>query len=688
MMHSYLPSYQQMTIYPKFCSVLLMLFLFSSLSAQERELPAYYDGPYIFQQTDSLHIKWVERGYPQDTTIARSTATMFRRDSLPEVNLQQLAFPTSKSSTYMGVPRVVAISDVHGQYELMRELLLVSGVIDTANNWKLGAGHLVVNGDNFDRGDEVLPILWLLFELEQQALAQGGRLHLLLGNHELMVLHGDLRYIHRKYTYTAGVLQTPYHLLFAKGSVLGDWIAQHQVAVSVNETLFVHAGLSPEVVDLDLSLDELNAIFREKILRQPDDTIAANPLRALLYGGKGPLWYRGYFEEEPLSKGKFKRQLKQYNQSTMVVGHTSQDDIHTLYGERLIVIDCSIKLGLRGQVLLIEGDAFSIIDQDGEQLPLKVSNKKISANIQQTILSSSTRPQLTLRTDWQQLMSDKMEEVYQPAEVSLRTDKVDYTLTGRVRARGNVRKAACVFPPLMVDLRKSDLDSLEYIRHDKLKLVIPCHSRDVNQVSIYKEFLAYELYRLVNDHGLQTQLVDIEIIDPKRSYELTGFLIETEHDYGHRTGAQVIQTGRVVASVLDRQTFVRMLLFQYMIANCDWSLSNQHNLELVKYPDKPRTEVIAYDFDYAGFVGNSYAVPAPELPISSVHERYFFPYEIEEAEINVAIDYFLGKEAEIYAAIAAADYLDETNRERCAQYLEPFFKLLRNPMKFKRRIGL
>jgi hypothetical protein len=434
-------------------------------------------------------------------------------------------------------------------------------------------------------------------------------------------------------------------------------------------------------------LEAINTTFRERILRQPYDSIATDPVLNLLYGEAGPLWYRGYFGEDALSKGKFKRQLKAYDQKTIIVGHTSQEDIHPLYGGKLIVIDCSIKLGVRGQVLLIENDAFYIIDQDGEQLPLAVNKRTATTSIQEVLMASSSRPQLTIRTDFQHLLRNKMDEEYQPATISIRTDGIAHTLQGRLRTRGNIRKEVCVFPPLMIDLRKSDLDSLEYVRNDKLKLVIPCQNRSIQQTNLYKEFLAYELYRLINDHGLQTQLIDVEIISPKQQYQITGFLIETERDYAHRTGAEVFKLGRINSSSLDRECFVRMQFFQYMIANCDWSLSNKHNLELVKYPEKEKAEVVAYDFDYAGFVGNPYAVPAPILPIKSVHQRYFFSYEITEEEIDQAIAYFLEKEEALYAVCTAADYLSEKYIEICQEYLRSFFDLLRNPDKLKRRIG-
>ena len=669
---------------PTLLSTLLLLFFSATLWAQDR--PAYYDGPYIFKQSDSLVVKWIEAGMPHDTTIARADAGVFQRDSLPVVDLRSLDFPTEKASVYDDAERIITISDVHGQYDLMRELLLTSGVIDSLDNWTLGEGHLVVIGDNLDRGEQVLPILWLFFKLEQQALVAGGRLHILLGNHEMMVLHGDQRYLSRKYIYTAAGFRTPYPELFAEGSILGDWIAQHQVAVSINQNLFLHAGISPELLDLKLSLDEINRLFRERIMRKPDSEIYADPVLDLLYGDYGPLWYRGYFEEEPLSKGKFRKQLRQYDVEKMIVGHTSQEDIQTRYNGQLIVVDCSIKLGQRGQVLLIEGESMQIIDQDGEKLPLISSVAPTNTSLQHVLMGSTTRPQLTLHTDFQQLIRRKDKEEYQPLDIAISADDIHYELRGRVRARGNIRKEVCFLPPLMIDLRKSDLDSLHYVRNDKLKLVIPCHTRANSQETLLKEYLAYELYQLVDDHGLQTRLVDIKIISPRREIELTGFLIETEPDYSHRTGARALQSGRVNDSAVDRQRFMRMLFFQYMIANCDWSVYNKHNLELVGYPDNPRPEFIAYDFDYSGFVGNHYAVPADILPIRTVHDRYFFPYERTEEEIDEAMAYFTGLEEEVYAICAAAEYLEERVRRDCQDYLRPFFELLSNPQRFKREI--
>ncbi|MEM1216137.1 MAG: metallophosphoesterase [Bacteroidota bacterium] len=670
--------------FPLLVFLLSILWSHSWLSAQNT---TYFDGPYIAHQGDSLRIQWVASGVPHDTLIASATATHFQEEGLPAVDLQQLDFPTEHAATYTDVERIVAISDVHGQYDLMVELLHASEVIDAAGNWALGENHLIVVGDNMGRGDGVLPILWDLFRLEQQALNAGGRVHLILGNHEIMTLQGDLRYIHQKYRYTAGAFRTPYEQFFQPGTVLGDWLAQHQIAVSINQHLFVHAGIAPEVSDLKLSLVEMNRIFREQIVHQPEDSLLKQPVLRLLYGGDGPLWYRGYFEEEPLAAGKVNRSLKRYGQQKMVVGHTSQSRIHPLYNGKVIAIDCSIKLGETGEVLVIEKERTYTIDQDGNQHAMAaVAPAPTSGSIQQLVMGSVARPQLTITTDFQRLIRNKNSEEYQAADIALTVDEQDFNFTGRVRARGNVRKQVCPFPPLYVDLKKSDLTALGFSKTDKLKLVIPCHKQSNQQTTLLKEHLVYELYQIIEPNSIQTRLLDVTIVMPKETVQLTGFLIETERDYAARTGAEVFKRGRFAASILDRAAFVNTQFFQYMIANCDWSLANRHNLQVVQFSDRARPQVLAYDFDYAGFVGNPYATPAANLPILSVHDRYFFSYSITTTEIDTAIQHFLAHE-ELFYAHCAAHYLDQRTVQQCEKYLRSFFDLLRKPKKFKRKIG-
>ncbi len=91
------------------------------------------------------------------------------------------------------------ITDIHGEYNIYIDLLKAAGIIDRNLNWKFGKGHLVVLGDIFDRGSMVNEVLWHLFGLEKQAEKAGGMVHVLLGNHEFLVLRKDLSFINEKY---------------------------------------------------------------------------------------------------------------------------------------------------------------------------------------------------------------------------------------------------------------------------------------------------------------------------------------------------------------------------------------------------------------------------------------------------------------------------------------------------------
>jgi len=94
-----------------------------------------------------------------------------------------------------GVSRVVVFGDVHGAFDAMVELLRGARVIDQDNHWIAGDAHLVSLGDLLDRGPDSRQAMDLLMALSEEAAAAGGRVHVVMGNHELMNLTGDLRYV-------------------------------------------------------------------------------------------------------------------------------------------------------------------------------------------------------------------------------------------------------------------------------------------------------------------------------------------------------------------------------------------------------------------------------------------------------------------------------------------------------------
>ncbi len=96
---------------------------------------------------------------------------------------------------WTGVPRVVALSDPHGAYDAMVRTLTNAGVVDDTLAWSGGNSHLVITGDLLDRGADSRKIMDFVMRLESEAAGSGGMVHLTLGNHEVMNLVGDLRYV-------------------------------------------------------------------------------------------------------------------------------------------------------------------------------------------------------------------------------------------------------------------------------------------------------------------------------------------------------------------------------------------------------------------------------------------------------------------------------------------------------------
>jgi len=358
-----------------FFLLLLSIIPFAQLVAQSSTpKPEYQDGPYIFMEDSKLVAKWLEKNALQTKTLEFEEGTPlslspFQEFTLSAEDLKHLP-EKPKKVHFETEAKVAALSDVHGQYDVTIKLLQANKIIDEENNWIWGDGHLVIVGDVFDRGDQVTEILWLLHKLERQAPKQGGQVHLLLGNHEIMVLTGDLRYLHKKYRYTMAVFGVPLDSILSASSYLGAWLRSKPLAISINDMAFVHGGFSELLLSHLPNLEAMNTVGWEAIDADPKIQKENPLLDFVLHDQMGPMWYRGYFDDEVTTKKNANAILRTLKKDHLIVGHTSHLAITPLFDNRIIGVDSSIKFGKSGEILIREGDDFFRGTFSGEKIKL------------------------------------------------------------------------------------------------------------------------------------------------------------------------------------------------------------------------------------------------------------------------------------------------------------------------------
>ena len=349
------------------------------------------------------------------------------------------------------VSRIVAFADVHGAYDELKALLKKTGVIDEQLRWTGGTTHLVSLGDLLDRGGQSREVLELLMRLEEEADLKGGRVHVVLGNHEIMNLTGDLRYVSvaeynafaneenaevrlsafaryksRKQDELAAASHSvpavkiestdreealtnnfakrfppgffAHRRAFGLRGRYGQWLLNKPQVLVINETVFVHGGLSPVVAGFNL--EEMSQHYGGKLLElmkikqdlleetciQEEQDLSEAVVSALssdcesevsgrfaelaqgsLFAQLSPTWFRGgALCHELLEEQNLTRVLTSLGSQRVIVGHspTANHLVQQRFSGRLIRLDTGmLRSHYRGQpsAIVIEDDVLTVV---------------------------------------------------------------------------------------------------------------------------------------------------------------------------------------------------------------------------------------------------------------------------------------------------------------------------------------
>jgi len=312
--------------------------------------------------------------------MSRRTACLILLVAVAPVFPQALpdAAQDTSPDTFQDVRRIVAIGDVHGDYQSLLDLLRTAALVDAKGAWTGGATHLVLTGDMIDRGDHSAQVLDLLMDLEPQARKAGGRLHALIGNHEAMDIYGDLRYVtkddfagfqarnskdlrdrqmrtawddlKRQGTTPPNEAQwrktfedehplgwVEHRMAFQPEGKYGKWLRRQNAIIKINDAIFLHGGISEKYAASTRT--EINTRVRGELA---DFTKLA---KGIVTDDQGPLWYRGMAQLPEDDRGMaalLPRVLATHQAQHIVIGHTPQVAVMPRFNGKVIVIDVGL----------------------------------------------------------------------------------------------------------------------------------------------------------------------------------------------------------------------------------------------------------------------------------------------------------------------------------------------------------
>ena len=309
-----------------------------------------------------------------------------------------------------------------------------------------------------------------------------------------------------------------------------------------------------------------------------------------------------------------------------------------------------------------------------------------------TVLFRSSEPvALTLTMNLRQIKKDRKEDApWRAATLTYKNlEGATAEVPARVRTRGIWRMKNCDIPPLRIDFAKENVKQTLFSGQDRVKLVLPCHNNDRYEGLLLEEMQLYRIYQLFTPISHRVRLLHLTIADSgSNKVEMTrlAFFVEDEAETTKRNGGHMFEVKGATWHDLDPETSAIVGLFQYLIANTDYSVPALHNMELMAkdtsmYP-------IAYDFDFAGVVNAPYAIPDYRLPIKRVTQRLFRGPCAPASYYPAAIEAFKTRRDSI-----AALYKDDIGKrippgrvKEIIEYFDDFYKIIDDSRQFKREV--
>jgi len=320
-----------------------------------------------------------------------------------------------------------------------------------------------------------------------------------------------------------------------------------------------------------------------------------------------------------------------------------------------------------------------------------VAQSKDSAAINIGLFDNDEILDITIRGNIKELLNDRSDnDPYRPQNLVYKNaDSTEVSLQVEAKTRGHFRKMRenCIYPPILIHFIKNEqLQSSVFKGQEKQKLVMPC----LGDEYVVREWLLYKIYNLITPASFRAKLVRVKLSDARsnKNYEpFYSILLEEEKQVTNRNNLFSVNW-KMNPQDADTTAFITTAVFEYMIANTDWSVQYLQNIKMMATDSLAVPIAVPYDFDHSGMVNAPYAKPAEALLMSSVKERRYRGYCVADLKVfESTIATFNRLKDDIYKLYSGCTLLNAKYIKSALQYLDEFYATINNPKAWQKDFG-
>ena len=295
------------------------------------------------------------------------------------------------------------------------------------------------------------------------------------------------------------------------------------------------------------------------------------------------------------------------------------------------------------------------------------------------LFRSDSLLELTITLPLKDVLTDRKERVEHSSKLSYTAADgtvINHLIKVKVRGKTRANRQICTFPPLQLSFSKNDTENSIFKGQKKVKLVAHCQNDKNYEDYVQIEYLVYKLYQHISPYSFKVRLCRINYIDQNKPNQKNihyGFLIESISDLAKRNDMKVFKGKIRNQEAVNKVELDKFVFFQFMIGNLDWSITERHNVKLIKGDKGALPIAVPYDFDYSGIVNTPYAVPPEELYLPDVKTRLFRGF-CRRDKYQETIEFYKNVEDDVFNEVNRLSTLRESGVNNVTKYLNSFFE--------------